>query len=229
MIRPAVYILLAGALYSAGAPAAPEEEPISLDGVGLSMPALVSINRTNIPVQATVTRAGKPVSDATVTFSSDDLHFPSPTAVTDARGSATVMAHSGDQPSHRKDATFVQATTPGLIGGRHPFTIVRVNDPVPANPEILVGHLPINHLYTVLLTYNISPPIEGVPISFRFHSREGWGVNYPATLEELDAATDADGLAAVRVRSSDLREKPVVKCWFQASSGSTRVTFAGIT
>jgi len=104
-----------------------------------------------------------------------------------------------------------------------------VNDPTPANPSIVVGHLMRDDLYTVVLTYAVSPPVEGVPIRFCFESDEGRGTNYPATLEDQDSVTDARGRASVRVRSSDLRESPTVKCVFEASSGSTDVKFEGIT
>jgi len=86
-----------------------------------------------------------------------------------------------------------------------------------------------DNLYTVVLTYTVSPPIAGVPVRFCFESDEGRGVDYPATLEDQDAATDDRGQATVRVRSSDMRETVTVKCAFEASSGGTDVKFAGIT
>lgn len=109
------------------------------------------------------------------------------------------------------------------------FTIVKVNDPTPANPSIIVGHYPTNSLYTVVLTYTVSPAISGVPITFEFESWEGDGVNYAASLEDASSSTDGSGQATVRVRSSDLEETATVECTYQESSGSTDVTFLGLT
>ena len=84
-------------------------------------------------------------------------------------------------------------------------------------------------LYTVLLTYTVSPPISGVPVAFTFEQGQGHGVNYPATLEEIEDCTNNDGEASVRLRSSDLREKIGVICRFGTSSGRANVVIQGIT
>ena len=201
--------------------------------IRVSIPKLVSINRTGVPVSATVTRNGKPVVGAEVAFSSADVTCSPPTARTNAEGVAAVRASTGSKPSSFKNSSCITASARdgegAAVWASDVFSIVEVNDPTPANPEIIVGHYSINDLYTVVLTYTVTPPMAGVPVKFCFESNEGEGWNYPATLEDQDRCTDDKGRASVRMRSGDLRESPTVKCVFQASAGATDVKICGIT
>jgi len=207
-------------------------EPDTL-AVLVSVPKRVSVNQKRIPVTATVVRGGERVPRMAVRFSSDALRF-SPHAIeTGDDGVAILSADAGPTPSPFRDGSFVQATVEdrarGKVSGLARLTVVRIEDPTPAHPKILDGAYGLNQLYSVVLTYTVSPPIQGVPVAFAFAPGQGKGVNYPAALEEASETTDAAGQASVRVRSSDLRESPTVLCRFGESVGSTDVTFEGIT
>jgi len=207
-------------------------EPDAL-AVLVSVPKRVSVNQRRIPVTATVVRGGERVPRMAVRFSSDALRF-SPHAIeTGDDGVAILSADAGPTPSPFRDGSFVQATVEdrarGKVSGLARLTVVRIEDPTPAHPKILDGAYGLNQLYSVVLTYTVSPPIQGVPVAFAFAPGQGKGVNYPAALEEASETTDAAGQASVRVRSSDLRESPTVLCRFGESVGSTDVTFEGIT
>jgi len=199
----------------------------------VSAPRLVSVNQRDIPISAAVFRGGEPVRDARVVFASDALRVPPTALETDADGLATATADAGPMPSLFRNGSHVTASvqhkTLGKASGTARLTVVRVNDPTPAHPRILVGSLSHNELYSVVLTFTVLPQMGGVPVTFAFAPGDGEGVNYPAKLEEASATTDASGRARVRLRSSDLRESPTVLCRFGASAGSTTVTFEGIT
>jgi len=203
------------------------------DAISMSDLTVYSINKTGISISATVTCKGNPAPNLTVTFSCGALTFPGgATAVTNASGVATVTANTGSTPSSALDAETVTASVPDGIGntyGAHDdFTVVKVNDPTPASPSIIVGHYPTNSLYSVLLTFTVSPAISGVPVTFSFQSGQN-GFNHAATLEDGASATDANGQTTVRVRSSDLEQSKTVLGTYQESSGSTGVTFLGLT
>jgi len=197
----------------------------------VSAPSMCSVYQT-ITICATI--EDYQISGIPINFACPDLAFPNgSTATTDASGFATVVATAGSTSSPCMNGTVVSASTQDAAGqplsDQDSLTIVRMNGPSPANPEIVVGNLPDNSLYTVVLTYSVSPPVAGVPVAFSFAPGEGQGVNYPASLEDGSSTTDANGRAAVRVRSSDLRETAMVRCAYQVSSGATDVTFVGIT
>jgi len=197
----------------------------------VSAPSRCSVYQT-ITISATI--EDYQISGIPINFACGFLAFPNgSTATTDAGGVATVVATAGATPSPCLNGTIVSASTQDAAGqpltGQDAFTIVRMNGASPANREIVVGHLPDNSLYTVVLTYSVSPPVAGVPVAFSFAPGEGRGVNYPASLEDAASATNANGHAAVRVRSSDLRETATVRCAYQVSSGTADVTFVGIT
>jgi len=201
--------------------------------VVVSAPKMVSVRQRGIPVTAAVVRGGEPVPGLSVAFSSDALALPPFPVVTDARGMATVPADAGPTPSPFRDGSHVTATVhdpaSGKATGTARLTLVRIGEPTPANPRTIVGGFPNNDLYSVVLSFTVSPRIPGVPVGFAFAPGEGEGVDFPARLEEPSAATDASGQARVRVRSSDLRESPTVLCRYGASAAGTRITFEGIT
>ena len=194
----------------------------------------VSIYQAGIEFLATVTCQQVRVSGKTVTFTSNDVTFPGgSTEVTDSNGGALVIGEAGSWPSMVEYGTWVTATVDNGLGvdvtADCYLTVIEIDNPTPANPKILVGHYPDNFLYSVVLTFTTSPPVWGLPVTFEFESSEGDGVNYAATLEDADGGTDTNGEATVRVRSSDLEETATVLCTFEASCGSTDVTFEGIT
>lgn len=203
------------------------------DAISISDLTMYSISKTGISISATVTCEGNAAPNLTVTFSCGALSFPGgATAVTNASGVATVTANTGSSPSSALDAETITASVPDGIGNTYEahdhFTVVKVNSPTPASPSIIVGHYPTDSLYSVLLTYTVSPAISGVPVSFSFQSGQN-GVNYAATLENGSSATDSNGQSTVRVRSSDLEQAMTVLGTYQESSGSTGVTFLGLT
>ena len=208
---------------------------IVFDSVEIAALDMFSINKTGISVSATVTGGGSPISGVTVGFSSSDLTFPSgSTGVTNGSGVATVTASTGSSPSSSQDSSSVTATTqcdyPDVTDTEY-FTVVKVNDPTPSDPKILDGGFSVDSLYSVVLTYTVSPAISGVPVGFEFQNGGGQGSprERNASLESPDSSTNASGQATVRVRSSDMRETVTVKCTYQESYGSTGVTFEGIT
>ena len=197
----------------------------------VSAPSMCSVYET-ISISATI--EDYEVSGIPIDFTCGYLAFPNgSSATTDANGVATVVATAGATPSPCLNGTTVTGSTQDAAGepleDEEYFTIVAVNSPSPANPSILVGSLPDNSLYTVLLTYTVSPAVAGVPVAFAFESGEGQGVDYPGSLEDGSSATNANGQATVRVRSSDLRETATVKCTYHQNNAGTDVTFEGIT
>jgi len=204
-----------------------------VESVNVSIPALVSVDQAGVLVTATVVSGGRPAAGRAVTFRGDHLLFPcGRTAMTDANGVAAITVGVGATPSARLNGSAVTAFLEDggeRVSGDCRFTVVRVNDPTPRKPKILDGHYEDNSIYTVVLIYTVTPVVEGVPVDFSFEPGEGRGVDHPATLEEKDSATNPNGEATVRLRSSDLREAPTVRCTFEASAGSTHVEFEGIT
>jgi len=195
---------------------------------------MYSVNKTGITVEATVTNDGSPVSGATVTFSSSALTFTgSNPATTNAQGKATVTASAGSTPSGSRDGSSVTASVDDGLGSTASawdhFTVVKVKNPSQTEHHILVGGYEDDSLYSVVLTFEVSPGISGVPIAFAFEGEEGKGVEVLGRLEDAATASDGNGKATVRVRSSDLEETATVQCTFQSSSGSTDVTFDPIT
>jgi len=205
---------------------------IQADSITVGSLDKFSINKTDISVTATVTCCGENAGGLTVTFSGDMTFDGDGTAVTNDSGVATITASTGATPSASLDSSSVTASVDNGLGtpvtDDEDFTIVEVNDPTPVNPNILVGNLPDNDLYSVVLTYTVSPAISGVDVEFEFEEGEGEGDEIPAELEDEDDYTDDNGEATVRVRSGDLRETATVKCSYQESSGSTDVTFEGV-
>jgi hypothetical protein len=202
------------------------------DAISISDLAVYSISKTGISISAMVTCKGNPAPNLTVTFSCGALTFPDgATAVTNASGVATVTANTGNTPSSALDAETVTASVPDGIGNTYEahdhFTVVKVNDPTPADPKIIDGHL-TDSIYKVVLTYTVSPAISGVPVEFAFETGEGQGDLIPASLLDASSSTNGSGQATVTVQSSDLRETATVKGTYQASSSSTDVTFQGI-
>ena len=205
--------------------AAGQANTITISDLGM-----YSVNKTGITVEATVMNDGSPVSGVAVTFSSSSLSFTgSNPATTNAQGKVTVTANTGSSASSSPDASSVTATVDDGQGSTASawdhFTVVKVKNPSQSEYHILVGGYEDDSLYSVVLTFEVSPGISGVPIAFAFEGEEGKGVEVLGRLEDAATATDANGRATVRVRSSDLEETATVQCTFQSSSGGTDVTF----
>jgi hypothetical protein len=196
--------------------------------ISVTIPSIVSVNQSAIPVRATLMAGSTPVSGRSVTFSSSDLSFSSSTAVTDASGVATVTATASSSPSAALNASSVTASFDSVSDTAN-FTIVEVY-PTSANSDsIIVGALAVDSLYSSLLTFTVSPAISGVPLTFSFQSGTGVGYSIPAALESPSASTDASGCGTVRLRSGDLRENATVMCTYEASTATKTVAITGIT
>ena len=202
------------------------------DAISITPLDKFSIDQTGILVSARVTCFGNPAAGVTVSFCSDKLTLNPATATTDATGQAMVTAHAGSSPSACADCSYVEATVDDGLGSSitatEELTVVEVKDPTTPDPSILVGGYDIDSLYSVVLTFSVTPVVQGVPVTFSLPSGP-YGVNIFAQLEDQDTVTNGNGLASVRVRSGDLEGDVEVRCTFEASYGHADVTFAGIT
>jgi len=199
----------------------------------VTAPRCVSVNQRGIVLEARVVRGGEAAAGLPVAFSSDGLTIPPVAAETNADGVATVVAEAGTTPSPHVDGSHVRAVVRdparGSAMGAARLTVIRLNDPTPEAPRILVGGFSHNELYSVVLTFSVSPAVAGVPLSFAFAPGDRKGFDCLPRLEEASAATDASGRASVRVRSGDVRWSPTILCTAAACNASTTVTFEGIT
>ena len=204
-----------------------------VDAIAVTVaPDMVSIDYGAITITATATYQGSPVEGATLNFTSDGLNLGVASADTDSQGQTVISAAAGSTPSPAQDGSSVTASanvgSGDPVTGQDTLTIVQVGDPTPASPAIMVGHYTSDSLYSVVLTYTVTPSVSGVPVTFEFDGNNAGGHLHPAALEEADSSTDANGQCSVRVRSSDVREGLKVWCKYAQTSGSTTVSFYGI-